>query len=328
MVSVIIPVYNTSSYLDECIQSVVNQTYTDWECILVDDGSTDGSNGICDAWAGRDIRIKVIHQSNCGVSAARNTGIEASIGEYIVFIDSDDWVEPNYLDELCSQIYIDASDLIVCGISIDHGVKTIKNVCPPRSLCLLHKEETGLFLQIESQNLLYGPVNKLYCREIVIRHHIEFNVLTDYGEDLEFNFTYLKFAKSLSTLPLPLYHYRITEASRLSTTFREDIFRINYEQWLLLKKFHIEKDLCNEDVLSYLYERLWGNVYDGLFLLNSIECRDFKYIFNYVHKILSIPEIGNDEFRKSSFKISKWIRVLIMYRLTSLMAAYFYFKKA
>ena len=100
MISVIVPVYNAAPYLDQCIESIVKQTYTDWECILINDGSTDKSGEICDKWGKFDSRFRIIHQINQGVSATRNRGIKESKGEYIVFIDSDDWVSPNYLKDM------------------------------------------------------------------------------------------------------------------------------------------------------------------------------------------------------------------------------------
>ncbi|MBQ7815737.1 MAG: glycosyltransferase, partial [Oscillospiraceae bacterium] len=97
MISVIVPVYNTEKFLDKCIESISKQTFDDFEIILVDDGSTDKSGQICDTWAHKDNRVKVIHKQNAGVSAARNNGIAAAKGEYIAFVDSDDTVSPDYL---------------------------------------------------------------------------------------------------------------------------------------------------------------------------------------------------------------------------------------
>ena len=109
MISIIIPVYNVKLYLDNCIQSVIQQSYTDFECILVDDGSTDGSSEICDQWAEKDNRIIIVHQPNGGVSSARNKGLEQAKGEYICFIDSDDWVDAvsyTHLDVYKRQSYM------------------------------------------------------------------------------------------------------------------------------------------------------------------------------------------------------------------------------
>lgn len=117
MISIIIPVYNVKLYLDNCIQSVIQQSYTDFECILVDDGSTDGSSEICDQWAEKDNRIIIVHQPNGGVSSARNKGLEQAKGEYICFIDSDDWVDVDYLSAMINNLKEKETDLIICGLT-------------------------------------------------------------------------------------------------------------------------------------------------------------------------------------------------------------------
>ena len=104
MVSIIIPVYNVKPYLKRCVESVLNQSYTDFESILVDDGSTDGSSVICDEYLERDSRIRVIHKENGGLSDARNAGIKAAVGEYILFVDSDDFLNTDALDTLTKEI--------------------------------------------------------------------------------------------------------------------------------------------------------------------------------------------------------------------------------
>jgi len=117
MISVIVPVYNVEAYLDRCVESLVGQTYKDLEIILVDDGSPDNCPEMCDAWARKDSRIQVIHKINGGLSAARNAGIEAASGEYIGFIDSDDWIARDMYQDLIDAIEKDNADLAVTGIS-------------------------------------------------------------------------------------------------------------------------------------------------------------------------------------------------------------------
>lgn len=115
MVSVIIPVYNVEQYLRRCIDSVLAQTYTDLEIILVDDGSPDGSGAICDEYAAKDSRIKVIHQANAGVSAARNAGMDLASGEYLAFIDSDDFIEPEMYEQMLAAAEKTGADVVECN---------------------------------------------------------------------------------------------------------------------------------------------------------------------------------------------------------------------
>ena len=114
-ISVVVPVYNVEKYLSVCINSVLSQTFTDFELILVDDGSTDKGGDICDEYEKKDNRIRVIHQKNQGVSAARNAGIDLSIGEYLIFIDSDDTIDKNCLSILYKNLIIENADISLCA---------------------------------------------------------------------------------------------------------------------------------------------------------------------------------------------------------------------
>lgn len=117
LISIIVPVYNVEPYLEQCIDSILNQSFRDFELILVDDGSPDRCGEICDRYAAADDRIRVIHQKNGGVSAARNAGMEVSKGKYIVFVDSDDMVHPLYLEHLYKAIQKHNADISMCWFS-------------------------------------------------------------------------------------------------------------------------------------------------------------------------------------------------------------------
>lgn len=114
MISVIVAVYQAENYLRRCLDSILNQTFKDWDCILVDDGSTDRSGVICDEHAVRDSRFRVIHQANRGVSITRQVGLDAAKGEYIIFADSDDWVEAEWLEKLHRKMIADNVDMVIC----------------------------------------------------------------------------------------------------------------------------------------------------------------------------------------------------------------------
>ena len=126
LISVIIPIYNLEDYIDKCVGSIVRQTYQKLEIILVDDGSTDGSGRICDLWRERDGRIRVVHQPNRGVSAARNAGLDICKGEAIAFVDPDDWIESEMYEKLLSRMNRDNSDIAICSARrVDDAGKTI-----------------------------------------------------------------------------------------------------------------------------------------------------------------------------------------------------------
>ena len=114
-ISVVVPVYNVEDYLDRCVKSIISQTYENLEVILVDDGSADGSPVMCDSWAQKDPRIKVIHKPNGGVSSARNAALDAATGDFIGFVDSDDWIENDFYELLMKSLAENGSDIAFCG---------------------------------------------------------------------------------------------------------------------------------------------------------------------------------------------------------------------
>lgn len=115
-ISVIVPIYKVEIYLCQCVESILNQTFRDFELILVDDGSPDGSPEICDKYAEMDSRVRVIHKQNGGLSSARNTGLDCAKGEFIAFVDSDDWVHPEYLECLYDAVQKENTDMAICGV--------------------------------------------------------------------------------------------------------------------------------------------------------------------------------------------------------------------
>lgn len=241
MISIIIPVYNVSQYLNECIQSVINQSYQNFECILIDDGSSDGSEIICDQWTQHDNRIRVIHQPNQGVSKARNKGIAEAQGEYIAFIDSDDWIDSNYLNTLLRPIEESNVDLVVCGLQQHYSNETFKNYSYKTGIIHIERQDTKAFTDINKKFLLFGPVIKLYKRTIIQTHNIHFPPEYTYGEDLLFNYNYLEYVKAIYIIDQCLYHYRIIGNGTLSSIKRINQFEIDYAQWNILKDFFYRK---------------------------------------------------------------------------------------
>ena len=124
MISIIVPVYNTEPYLPQCLDSILAQTYTDLEILLIDDGSTDRCGEICNQYAARDPRIRVFHTENRGLSAARNLGLDQAKGDYIGFVDSDDWIEPDMYEVLLQKAEETKADIVECGVYLEYPGKT------------------------------------------------------------------------------------------------------------------------------------------------------------------------------------------------------------
>lgn len=183
-VSVVIPVYNTKAYLLKCIESLLAQTYSDFELILVDDGSTDGSSELCDTCVGKDKRIRVYHQQNKGASAARNLGVSHAQGEWVCFVDSDDVVLPDYLKDMVDAVEEDAGLVM----------SSIKHV---RHAGIIHEDVTvsgkEMVRYLLDHHILVdsGPVAKLFSHRILKDHQLSFPEGIHYGEDMVYFYRYL-----------------------------------------------------------------------------------------------------------------------------------------
>ena len=150
LISVIVPVYNVEKYLNRCIDSILNQTFKNFELILVNDGSSDNSLNICRGFQETDKRIKIIDKSNGGVSSARNAGLDICTGEYIGFVDSDDWIEPSMYEELYHMIIKEDCDLVECAVNLDDGEKVFKRIVRDNNYVLSGKD--ALKRQLESKS--------------------------------------------------------------------------------------------------------------------------------------------------------------------------------
>lgn len=168
-ISVIVPIYNVEKYLARCVDSILAQTYQDLEIILVDDGAKDASGAICDAYAEKDPRIKVIHKKNGGLSSARNAGIDAATGEYLAFVDSDDWIEPEMYGHMLSLMEAYGAKLACAGrYDVDGatGEKTV-GLCPKREECISSEELVGRIFLWEGCDS--SACDKLYRRSLFAR---------------------------------------------------------------------------------------------------------------------------------------------------------------
>lgn len=206
LISVVVPVYNCAPYLDACLQSLEAQTLQNWEAVLVDDGSTDGSAALCDAWAGKDARFRVLHQKNTGVSAARNAGIQACRGSYLAFVDADDWVEPEFLHRLYDLIR--KADMAVCCVydQSDWNEKVQSGIVPVQTL----RSTPSLYANPVFTNYLY---NKLYRMSLV--RHIRFPVQVRRCEDAYYVQDCLLACRSIAVCTDKLYHYELHEGSAI-----------------------------------------------------------------------------------------------------------------
>lgn len=240
--SIIVPVYKTAKYLPKCIDSILSQTFKNFELILVDDGSPDDCPQICDDYAEKDFRIKVIHKKNGGVSSARNCGIDAAKGTYIWFIDSDDYIEPFSLQRLFE-------------VQKNHNAELY--VFNNRSVCELSTENINEFFRKYHFTYVLGfePWNKLFKREIIKANNLQFDTQETIGEDLLFNLNYYKTifsdgAKDIYFIGEDYYHIVRRNDSAMSTASKGRIYR---QLQLFDKIYNSLSGMLSEDNISYLF---------------------------------------------------------------------------
>ncbi len=205
--SLIVPVYNTAAFLPRCVQSILEQDFEDYELILVDDGSSDDSPALCDAYAAQQPQVRVIHKPNGGVSSARNTGLEIARGKWIWFIDSDDFIHPHALRELQSAQEAQLAQLYVFN----------EKRAAYHSGTMDELLETYYFSYV----LGFAPWNKLYKRELLDTYKLRFDTEETIGEDLLFNLEYYSHINSVCFLGRDYYKYDVREGSAMTTRSRE-----------------------------------------------------------------------------------------------------------
>lgn len=207
LISLIIPIFNAEKTLQRCLDSVRQQTYSNLEVILIDDGSTDGSRNICMSYTKRDSRLRYLYQPNAGVSAARNLGLDAATGTYVAFLDSDDWLSPDYLARLHTAM--SDCDLVIGGLQLTDGTHTLQSVSPSEAVITTH-ELALRFWQLHDGIFFNSSVNKLFRRAQITERFSEEMVC---GEDMQFSLAYLQRTKRIATCSADGYFY----ASRKQT---------------------------------------------------------------------------------------------------------------
>ncbi len=252
-ISIVIPAYNVEKYLDECLKSVCNQTLQEIEIILVDDGSTDKTAEICNRWANRDKRIRLIHQENKGVSDARNLAISLATAPYIAFVDSDDWIEPDMFAQMYAQTQKTNADICVCGVFIEHLHKTKKTDKGKKGIV---PKKTAMFRLLYDTRWHSFSCNKLFLRDIW--KEVEFPSGKVF-EDFAIMHHVFDRARVFAHTGTTLYHYRQqpesighTGSVEKSTTF----FRFLCDRYQFLQAYSLLNNYEKKQISLRLQKRM------------------------------------------------------------------------
>ena len=212
--SIIVPVYNCINELHACIDSIQRQTETDWELLLVDDGSTDGSGALCDRQAEQDGRIRVFHKSNGGASSARNMGLQYVAGKYVLFFDGDDTVEPDLLERVSVALSETSLQMVIFGMAFDSytaadQLEKTELFSVSRAGLVTREEILAAFSDFFADNALSSACNKVFSGSVLRKTGLRFSEEMTLYEDLDFVLRYLPFCDQIACLDRALYHYRI-----------------------------------------------------------------------------------------------------------------------
>lgn len=215
-VSIIIPLYNAESTLRRCVESVLSQEYADFELILADDGSRDGSGALCDAFALADNRVRVLHKENSGVSDTRNQAMSMARGKYLQFVDADDWITPN-----ATKLLVRAAEENQCDLVIADFYRVVGGRVSPKGDIdesgPLTREEYAAHMMENPADFYYGVLwNKLYRRDIIEEHRLRMDPDISWCEDFLFNLEYIGHARRFFALQVPIYYYVKTKGSLAS----------------------------------------------------------------------------------------------------------------
>ncbi len=278
LISVILPVYRVEKYLDRCLRSVTEQTYRNLEIILVDDGSPDNSGAVCDAWAAKDSRIKVIHKENAGAGAARNTGLDVASGEIISMIDSDDYLEIHMFEHLLS-LMTDDVDIAECDIcwtelddlEMDDGTGAKITVCG---------RDDAMRLHIRDEIFCQTPPNKLYRRKTIGDIRFPEGNLID---DEFFTYRVIGNANKLARTSACMYAYRQQPGSAMHKPFS-----VKRLQGLEAKQQRLE--YLEQRIPSLVYEAKFDLFFTAMFSMQSslrhLKGQELEYARTYIHRLL------------------------------------------
>lgn len=323
-ISIIIPIYNGEKYLEKCLESISNQTYPELEVILVNDGSTDTSKEICEKWARKDCRFNLYNNENQGVSSSRNFGIKQATGEYITFVDCDDFLAKDAL-EILLQTASQGYDLIIANHAryYDEQNVTLNVDIPTREYN--KKEFLDTFWKLYDSFVINSPWGKLYKKEILQSKKIEFPTDYELGEDLIFNLQYIEKSNTFYTINQNLYYYRDTTDS-LTTKYNENYLKIQLELNRYIEDFLIRNNACDKESQEKLKKDVSNIIISSvqnLFLpscpLNNKQVKEKLKKYLARQEIEVLVDVSYSEKRLQLFKKmieKKKVKTIILYSRT------------
>lgn len=297
-ISVITPVYKVEKYLNKCIDSILAQTFTDFELFIVDDGSPDLCGEISDEYEKKDSRVHVIHKENGGAPSARNTGIEKATGDFFYFPDSDDWIEPNYLQELYDLAIRTDAQLVISGYVMEYfeNNKTQSYSVSVEEKTFLNQKEVRNHLHHYFDNMMMAvPWNKLYRADYVRENNLRFPNMK--WDDLHFNMDVIMDIDKVAISSSVGYHFfRSRRGSETTTVFDEILYQKRKEQFEHILKVYTYWETEDEDILATIY---------GYYAARLVQCVQEIAISGKGDKGKDITEILENDLTEKAFTLGK-----------------------
>lgn len=308
MFSIIVPVYNVEEYIEKCICSVLSQSYTNYELILIDDGSTDNSYDICNTYAQKHKNITLCKKQNGGVSSARNYGLNLAKGELVTFIDSDDYVSPEYLRYLQACI-TPTTDFVFSGLTYCKKCEEVNSVkLVDRKWNLLSEND---FLHFLRQPLQTSPCAKVYRNQIIQKNHLRFNETISFGEDRDFNTRYFNHITNATSLSYIGYYYRIDVLNSLSKQFHQTKFYNSYTNWEMKNEMLRQRLFFSEETNRYITNDLYYIICDEFADICSLFSSPFKAL-KICSKEMSFVDWTFLKQRSKLIKAPRWQKRLLL----------------
>lgn len=332
LISVIVPIYNAEKYMEKCVKSIMMQTYTKIEIILIDDGSRDNSSKICDKLAKEDTRIRVIHKENEGVASARNAGIHLSKGEFITFVDSDDWIEKDFIETLYNTLERNKVDVVRGNYYREGKNKTLESGRMNNFENIKIQEEDDELRKELLKSILNGSLLSyvwllLIKKKLLIEKKIQFKRNISFMEDTMFYLEIVATKASMYIINKSIYHYNnnLQSASKSLGNAQKNILNIlnvNKEMNIILNKYDVanKKELNIEMSTNHINMIL--NLYFNLYKEKAINTKDLKCDITKImekDKLVEILKNANSKIMPLHFKIQYWcvknqrINILILY---------------
>ena len=292
LISILMPVYNGQEYLKETVSSILNQSYKEFELIIINDGSSDNTKIICDNLEKVDKRIKIIHKENTGVSHTRNVALDNASGKYITFVDSDDLVHKDYLQYLINEELKNNSDLIVCGfierkITPDNKISDKKKIYKSNEFIKINNMKNTI-LDFADSGLLNPLWNKLYKRSIIFENNIRFKEDVKTGEDFIFNLQYITFIKNITFVDRCLYYYIRRNNNSITYQYIDDMYYKGVKIHEILECFLNKMNFYNDKNIYILYGNHLMGVFSAFLNLFHSDCRlSYKEKKAYIRKIIN-----------------------------------------